>query len=84
MKIERASNLVNWGSYQYTRNPMYVALALLLLAWTVWLASPVLLLGPTFFAVFIDRFQIAPEERFLQQKFGADYAAYRKKVRCWI
>jgi protein-S-isoprenylcysteine O-methyltransferase Ste14 len=82
--IDRASSLVTVGIYQYTRNPMYVSLTLILCAWSIWLSSPVLLVGPAFFAIFINRFQIVPEERFLLQKFGNEYVEYRRQVRRWI
>ena len=36
------------------------------------------------FVAFIGRFQIAPEERAISAKFGADYDAYRARVRRWI
>ena len=84
VKIERASALVTWGIYRYTRNPMYVALSPILCAWCVWLLSPVLMLGPVFFAVFINRFQILPEERLLASKFGEDYENYKRSVRRWL
>ena len=84
LNIEKASSLVTWGIYRYTRNPMYVSLALLLCAWCVWLQSPIVILGPLFFVVFIDRFQIVPEERLLARKFGAEYENYKRSVRRWL
>lgn len=72
------------GVYRYTRNPMYLGLTMLLLAWTLYLAVPAALAGPLLFAAYITRFQIIPEERVLAQKFGADYAAYLRKVRQWL
>jgi protein-S-isoprenylcysteine O-methyltransferase Ste14 len=82
--IEGASSLVTTGVYAWTRNPMYVALALLLVALAVWLASPVALLGPVAFVLFVDRFQIRPEERLLTARFGTAYEAYRRSVRRWL
>jgi protein-S-isoprenylcysteine O-methyltransferase Ste14 len=81
---EAASSLVVGGVYRYTRNPMYLGLTMLLLAWTLYLAVPAALAGPLLFAAYITRFQIIPEERVLAQKFGADYAAYLRKVRQWL
>ncbi len=82
--ITQASSLVVGGIYRVTRNPMYVALTLLLCAWACWLGTAVAALGPMVFAAFIDRFQIVPEERALQARFGAEYAAYRLRVRRWL
>jgi protein-S-isoprenylcysteine O-methyltransferase Ste14 len=84
MHPERASALVTSGVYRITRNPMYVALLLLLLAWAIYLASPVSLAGPVVFIAFINRFQIEPEERVLAGLFGNPYVAYKSRVRRWL
>ena len=84
LKPEKASSLVTSGVYRVTRNPMYLGLALVVLAWAVLLASPVLLLGPVGFVAYINRFQIAPEERVLSARFGADFEAYRAQGRRWL
>ncbi len=39
---------------------------------------------PPLFVLYINRFQIAPEERVMASLFGADYAAYKERVRRWI
>jgi protein-S-isoprenylcysteine O-methyltransferase Ste14 len=82
--IEAASTLVTGGVFRYTRNPMYVALTALLLAWTAWLAAPWAAFCPVAFALFITRFQIIPEERVLRAKFGRAYEDYAQRVRRWI
>ena len=84
MKPEAASSLVVTGVYQVTRNPMYVGLAFLLLAWAVFLWSAWALVGPLTFVAYISRFQIAPEERALAKLFGAEYVAYKARVRRWL
>ncbi|PZP08864.1 MAG: protein-S-isoprenylcysteine methyltransferase [Pseudomonas protegens] len=84
LKPVSASALVTSGIYQYTRNPMYVGFALWLLAWGLYLASPLVLLGVLGFVLYMNRFQIYPEERALGQLFGADFAAYRQRVRRWL
>ena len=84
MRVERASSLVTTGVYARTRNPMYLALALLLTAWAAWLGSAAALLGPIVFVAYITRFQILPEERALTARFGAEYQRYRDAVRRWI
>lgn len=82
--IDAASALVTTGIYRYTRNPMYLGLSLLLTAWAVYLTVPWTALGPAAFMIFITRFQIIPEERALQRKFGATYKEYRSSVRRWL
>jgi protein-S-isoprenylcysteine O-methyltransferase Ste14 len=79
-----SSSLVTSGIYRFTRNPMYVGLALVLLAWALFLSSPWSLLGPLVFVLYINRFQIVPEERILSGIFGEAYSAYRTKVRRWL
>jgi len=83
INIEAASALVTTGIYRTTRNPRYLGLLMLLLAFTAYLAVPWTLRGPLAFALFITRFQIIPEERLLV-KFGDVYRAYREQVRRWL
>ncbi len=83
-KPDASSALVSSGAYRVTRNPMYLGLLLLLLAFAIYLFSVWALPVPLLFAVYIDCFQIAPEERVLSALFGAEYAAYKSKVRRWI
>jgi protein-S-isoprenylcysteine O-methyltransferase Ste14 len=42
------------------------------------------LLGPMAFVLYINRFQIAPEERVLSAMFGTVYSAYKSRVRRWL
>lgn len=84
MKPETTSSLVCSGIYRATRNPMYVGLLLVLVAWAVFLSSAWALLGPLAFVFYINRFQIAPEEKVLSAMFGTDYAAYKSRVRRWL
>jgi protein-S-isoprenylcysteine O-methyltransferase Ste14 len=84
MKPERASSLVTGGVYQATRNPMYVGLLFVLLAWAAFLAAPWSLVGPVAFVFYISRFQITPEERVLTPLFGEAYSNYKTRVRRWL
>jgi protein-S-isoprenylcysteine O-methyltransferase Ste14 len=84
MKPSATSSLVQDGVYRITRNPMYMGLLCLLCAWATYLGSPWTLIGPPAFVAYITRFQIQPEERVMADKFGADYLAYRTRVRRWI
>jgi len=79
-----ASVLITGGVYRFTRNPMYLGLATLLLAWAIWLENAVALAGVALFVWAMNRFQIAPEERALEARFGAEYSRYRSRVRRWI
>ena len=82
--IEKASTLVTNGIFALTRNPMYLGLTIILTGWAGWLGSPWLLVGPALCALFLNRFQILPEETVMREKFGAEYDAYCARVRRWL
>ena len=84
LKPGTTSALVTSGIYRMSRNPMYLGLLFLLVAWAVFLASAWAMLGPAAFVLYINRFQIEPEERILTTLFGADYSAYKSAVRRWL
>lgn len=76
--------LAGQGPYRFTRNPMYLGLALLYVAGALVLARPVtLMLLPLAMAV-IHFGVIRREERYLEGKFGARYLDYKRHVRRWI
>jgi protein-S-isoprenylcysteine O-methyltransferase Ste14 len=84
LKPESASSLVNWGVYTVTRNPMYLGLLLVLTGWAIFLSNVLGFVFVPAFALYINRFQIAPEERALTSLFGQDFAAYQSRVRRWL
>ena len=79
-----ASALVAAGPYRFTRNPMYVAFAVLTVALGLFLNTiwPLLLLVPVLFVV--QQFVILREDEYLKRRFGADYLAYMQRVRRWF
>ena len=79
-----ATSLVRSGIYRVTRNPMYVGILFALIAWAVFLSCIWALLGPLAFVLYMNRFQIAPEERALAAVFGSEYSRYKKGVRRWL
>ncbi len=68
MKPESATSLVSTGIYRISRNPMYLGLLLLLLVFFLYLAAPFSVIGIIAFVLYINEFQIKPEERALQKK----------------
>lgn len=76
--------IVESGVYRLTRNPMYVAMTLIYLALAVFFESllAVLVLIPVLAAIHFG--VIRREERYLEEKFGDSYRAYRQRVRRWI
>jgi protein-S-isoprenylcysteine O-methyltransferase Ste14 len=81
---ERAEHLVETGVYRFTRNPMYLGMLLVLLAWAVLLATAQSLVVSAVFVPYMDRFQIGPEERALTARFGQEYRDFTARVRRWL
>lgn len=85
LKPGASSHLITNGFYRFSRNPMYVGMMLLLLAWSVHLGA--LILGPCAIALamwYLTTFQIKPEEEALETMFGSEYQTYKSQVRRWI
>ena len=79
-----ASVLVNSGIYGWTRNPMYLGMALTYGGLAVLFNSlGALILLPIVLAV-VQTQVIAREEAYLERAFGREYLAYRSRVRRWI
>lgn len=79
-----ASALVTDGIYRFTRNPMYLGFAGVLLAWGLYLQAWWSLPLPFLFCLYITIFQIRPEEKALRSKFGERYMIYSASVRRWL
>lgn len=84
LPMRAASALVTEGPFRFSRNPMYVAMALLYVGAASWYGSvwPLLLFPLVIFV--ISRFVIAREEAYLERRFGSEYVAYKRRVRRWL
>ena len=82
--LEKVSSMVTSGIYQYSRNPMYLGLVLILLGWALYLSHFLTFILIPIFMMYITRFQIQPEESVLTKKFGQAYQNYCAKVRRWL
>lgn len=79
-----ASALVVLGVYRWTRNPMYLGMAVSALATALFLESvPGAVLGVTA-AMLIDHFVIPREEAYLSRRFGTEFRSYVEQVRRWF
>lgn len=76
IKPNSSSDLVASGVYMVSRNPMYLGFLLILVAWAIFLSNILVFLLLPAFAVFINRFQIEPEERALTAMFGQKFVVY--------
>ncbi len=80
----QTESMVVCGVYRFSRNPMYLGFLLMLSGWACYLTNYLPFLLLPLFVVYMNRFQIQPEERHLQQNFGAEFHAYAARVRRWI
>ncbi|WP_411032009.1 methyltransferase family protein [Spongiimicrobium sp. 3-5] len=84
MAPSKASYLVTTGIYSYSRNPMYLGMLLILLAWGLSLGNAFNTLLAAGFVAYMNAFQIIPEEEKLQKNFGKEYQQYCVLVRRWF
>lgn len=81
---ETTSSVVVSGVYGLSRNPMYLGMLLALAGWAVFLSHALPLAFLPAFVLYMNRFQIGPEERMLSARFGSEYAMYLRSVRRWL
>ncbi len=84
LKPETSSTLVRSGIYEFSRNPMYLGMLLVLVAWGLWLGNPWALIWTLGFVMYINEYQIKPEEAALRKLFGDAFDQYTREVRRWI
>jgi protein-S-isoprenylcysteine O-methyltransferase Ste14 len=84
MAPEHCSALVESGIFRFTRNPMYLSLLLALLGWAVFLRNPWTSIIAIGFVLYMNRYQIRPEEQALGAAFGDAFEQYRLRVRRWL
>jgi len=80
---KKATRLVTTGIYRFSRNPMYLSLAVLLIAAFFYLGTLSSLVMVPLFVFYINNFQIGPEEEVLSELFGDEYQQYCTQVRRW-
>jgi protein-S-isoprenylcysteine O-methyltransferase Ste14 len=84
LQPEKASTLVTSGVYHFTRNPMYLGMLLVLVAWALILSNACAAIILPAFILYMNRFQIGPEETALASAFGAAFIEYTSRVRHWL
>lgn len=84
LKPETAKVLVVKGVYRFSRNPMYLGMALALLAWGIYLSNPLNIFIFIAYIAYMNHFQIKFEEEALTKIFGNEYALYMQRVRRWL
>ena len=84
MTPDAASSVVTSGIYRVSRNPMYLGFLLVLTGWAIFLSHVLPFLVLPVFVLYMNRFQILPEERALSAKFGEGYDRYKQAARRWL
>jgi len=82
--FKRPTSLVTHGVYRISRNPMYLAMILILAGAALFAGSISPWAVVLIFAILMDRLVVVPEEATLEQAFGDEFLRYRRKVRRWI
>lgn len=80
----KASKLITDGIYKYTRNPMYLGMLFILISFVIWLGNYFNLVLVFVFIAYMNKYQIAPEEKALTGLFGKRYTDYCQNVKRWI
>ena len=81
---QKSSKLVDDGVYRFSRNPMYLGMALALASWASYLENILSYVFVFFFISYMTRFQILFEEEALLEKFNVEFEAYCKRGRRWL
>jgi protein-S-isoprenylcysteine O-methyltransferase Ste14 len=76
--------LTTEGPFRYSRNPSYLALAMIYAGIAVLRNSPWAILLLPVALVVIRREVIGREERYLERTFGEEYRDYKIRVRRWV
>lgn len=80
----KPDHLVVDGLFRYSRNPMYLGFACVLMGVALALDNFVGMAIAVVFVVIADRWYIQFEEATMAETFGEAYAAYRKSTRRWL
>ncbi|MEO8064870.1 MAG: isoprenylcysteine carboxylmethyltransferase family protein [Pseudomonadota bacterium] len=84
LPFERSTVLVTAGWFRYTRNPMYLGMALMLFGGGMALGSLGALLPTAAFVATVQSNFIEGEEELLTETFGEHYREYKSRVRRWL
>jgi protein-S-isoprenylcysteine O-methyltransferase Ste14 len=84
MPYRRASALVTSGPFAFSRNPIYLGMAVLCVGGALVLGSWWPMVTLVIAMVLITQLVIKPEERLLAEGFGSEFEEYRSRVRRWL
>ena len=81
---KESTALVTTGVFKLSRNPIYLSLLNLLIAFSIYLGSFLGLIITPLFVIYMNLFQIEPEEKAMLKLYGKEFENYCSKVRRWI
>ncbi|MEM7292618.1 MAG: isoprenylcysteine carboxylmethyltransferase family protein [Pseudomonadota bacterium] len=84
LQPEKTAVLITNGPYRFSRNPMYAGMFIMLTGWSLSLQCVSSVIALPLFVLLINKMQIEPEERVLNDKFGETYERYCQQVRRWV
>ena len=79
-----ATKLITDGIYKFSRNPMYLGLLLVLVGISIILNLTGGFFFILLFILYMNLFQIIPEENAMVDLFKDEFLDYKKNVRRWI
>ena len=78
------ASIITSGPNRFSRNPIYLGLALLQTAIAIIVGSVWALASVMVALLLVQYFVILPEEEYLESKFGEEYREYKSAVRRWL
>ena len=81
---EQPTKHIDYGPFSFSRNPMYLGMAVFLLGTGIFLGSVTSFVSAILFIIAMEAFFVPDEEKAMLETFGAEYQNYKAKVRRWI
>lgn len=82
--FQESSYLLREGIFNYSRNPIYLSMIIVLTGLWLYLGSLTPAVVIPVFALLIQEIFVKEEEKMLETKFGEEYREYKATVRRWI
>ena len=79
----KASRLVDSGIFAYSRNPMYLGLVVAIVGFAFIVRDACGFIFALLTFIYLQRFQIIPEERTMRELFGEEFVSYCKRTKRW-
>ena len=84
LHAEKSTTLVTGGCYAWSRNPIYLGMSGLQLAFALYVGSLIGILVAPLFMLAVARLHIDFEEEQLRKHFGLEWKRYEQRVRRWL